>query len=96
MVVAKSRWVAHRPQRLFAFVILSLVGFCDLKVGDEVTRMLAGTIPMPLRVTAVDQHLIHCGPWTFDRATGVEEDSDLNWGVKYGVTGSYLVSDAKD
>lgn len=65
--------------------------FRDLQVGDTVTRMLAGTIPMELTVTEVDDTLIHCGPWTFDRATGVEEDSDLNWGVAYGVTGSFLV-----
>lgn len=28
--------------------------------------------------------------WTFDRDTGVEEDEELGWGVKFGVTGSYL------
>lgn len=30
------------------------------------------------------------GGWTFDRKTGVEEDDDMEWGVKYGATGTYL------
>ena len=30
------------------------------------------------------------GGWTFDRATGAEEDEDLKWGVKYGATGSFI------
>lgn len=28
--------------------------------------------------------------WTFDRRTGVEEDEELNWGVKFNRTGSVL------
>jgi hypothetical protein len=58
------------------------------KVGDEVVRMLGGTIPMPLRVTGVDDEFIHCGPWKFDRATGAEVDEELGWGD--GGTGSYI------
>jgi len=65
-------------------------GFAHIKKGDAVTRMLAGTIPMTLRVTQVDDKLIHCGPWTFDRFTGAEVDHDLQWGPQYGITGSYL------
>jgi len=30
------------------------------------------------------------GGWTFDRNSGLEEDDDLQWGLKYGKTGSYL------
>jgi hypothetical protein len=33
--------------------------------------------------------------WTFDRRTGTEIDVDLHWGPSYGVTGSYLVEEAK-
>jgi len=44
--------------------------------GDIVTRLLAGTIPMDLRVTAVDARFIYCGPvgsgWKFDRSSGAE------------------------
>ena len=65
----------------------------DVKPGDMVKRMLAGIIPMTLRVTEVDEHLIHCGPqgWTFDRKTGFEVDDDLGWGPSRGVTGSYII-----
>jgi hypothetical protein len=76
-------------------------GFWQVRAGDRVTRMLAGTIPQELTVTKVDKELIHCcGPdgvnwcsdgchgWTFDRATGAEVDMDLGWGA--GRTGSFL------
>jgi uncharacterized membrane protein YgcG len=78
--------------------------FANLKVGDTVTRMLAGTVAMEMKVIKLDEKLIYCGAtrpgappvtaddcWTFDRETGVEEDDLLKWGVKYGATGSYLV-----
>lgn len=73
--------------------------FSDVKVGDEVTRLLAGELPNRLKVKAVTETLIECevpgfpsAPgWTFDRKTGIEEDDELGWGVKYGRTGSYLV-----
>ena len=62
--------------------------------GDIVTRLLAGTIPMELRVTAVDARFIYCGPagsgWKFDRASGAEVDEELGWGPQFGATGSYL------
>lgn len=61
----------------------------SVKVGDTVTRMLAGVVPMDLRVTAVDDRLIHCGDWTFDRSTGAEVDEDLGWDAS--VTGSMIV-----
>ena len=28
--------------------------------------------------------------WTFDRNSGAEEDHYLKWGVKFGITGSFL------
>lgn len=60
-----------------------------LQVGDEVTRMLTGTIPVGLKVTAIDD-LIHCGPWTFHKLTGCEVDLEIGWdGLK--TTGSFLV-----
>lgn len=57
--------------------------------------MLAGVVPMKLKVTDVTSDKIICGDWQFDRATGVEEDEDLGFGVKYGITGSYLTEDPK-
>lgn len=68
--------------------------FEHIKVGDTVTRMLAGVIPMQLKVTSVTDTLIKCGDeggWWFDRKTGAEEDEELQWGVKFGATGSFLV-----
>lgn len=62
--------------------------FKDIKVGDTVTRMLAGTLPMKLEVTVVDE-FIHCGPWKFSRKNGAEIDEDLEWDDENG-TGSYL------
>lgn len=62
----------------------------EVEVGDVVTRMLAGTIPHELRVTAVSPTLIECGPWTFDPVTGAEIDEDLNWGPPPRMTGSFL------
>ncbi len=71
--------------------------FEDVKVGDTVLRLLSDqNIPMHLKVTAVDDRLIHCGPWTFDRGTGVEEDEELGWGVKFGRTGSRLAAEGED
>jgi len=68
--------------------------FSHIKAGDVVTRMLAGTVPMQLRVTEVDEELIYCGTpgqgWSFDRQTGAEVDDDLGWGPAYGITGSFL------
>jgi len=60
------------------------------KIGDTVTRMLGGSIPMNLEVTKVTADLIVCGAWEFDRKTGAEIDKDLNWGPPPLATGSYL------
>lgn len=74
-----------------------MADFTHVKVGDIVTRMLGGKVPSKLTVTHVSHKLIHCATpdgtdeWTFDRATGVEEDTELRWGVKFGFSGSYLV-----
>lgn len=75
-----------------------MTDFRDVKVGDVVTRLLAGEIPMKLTVTSVTETLIWCGPeedtpaqgWSFDRRTGAEVDDFLCWGPVYGRTGSYL------
>jgi hypothetical protein len=52
--------------------------------------MLAGRIPMLLSVTAVDEELIHSGEagagWSFDRG----------WGPDFGISGSYLVREARE
>ena len=76
-----------KPIPLFSEEVLWLEG---LRVGDPVTRWLAGTFPMELAVTAITPDLIRCGAWEFDRVTGAEVDLELGWGGKSGVTGSYI------
>ena len=66
--------------------------FTHLKVGDTVTRMLAGTIPQQLKVTEVKETSVICELWEFDRASGAEIDDYLQWGPKYGITGSFLIN----
>jgi len=65
-----------------------------MKVGDEVTRMLSGYIPMQLKVTEITETEILCGPrdvgWRFDRKTGAEIDEDLGWGPPPKITGSFI------
>lgn len=66
-----------------------------LSVGDTVVRRIGPDeqgVDMRLEVTALAETLIHCGPWTFDLATGVEVDDDLEWGPKYGQSGSRLIA----
>ena len=61
-----------------------------LEAGDTIIRMLGGSLPMPLKVTAISENEIICGAWTFDKVTGAEIDHDLCWGPQYGRTGSYI------
>jgi len=68
----------------------AMTGFENLKVGDVVTRMLAGTIPVRLSVSAITDRTITCGAWEFDRATGAEIDEELGWGPPPLMTGSYI------
>jgi hypothetical protein len=65
--------------------------FRHLKVGDEVTRMLAGVVEMKLQVTEVDENFIYCGPWTFERVTGFEYDPEIGSGSEFGIIASFLV-----
>ena len=65
--------------------------FDHIKPGDTITRMLAGTVPMKLKVTSVDENYIHCGDWKFDIKTGAEIDEDLGWDSTG--TGSYIVKE---
>ena len=62
----------------------------DVKVGETVTRMLAGTITMELKVSEVTDERIICGPWEFCASTGAEIDDDLGWGPPPLATGSDL------
>ena len=64
--------------------------FKNLKVGDVVTRMLGGTIPMRLSVSAITDRIITCSDWQFDKASGAEIDEELGWGPLPLMTGSYL------
>jgi hypothetical protein len=61
-----------------------------MNVGDMVTRLLAGSVEMELRVTALTEDRIICGGWEFDRATGAEIDEDLGWGPPPKMTGSFI------
>jgi hypothetical protein len=67
-----------------------MTGFQNLNVGDVMTRMLGGTIPMKLSVSAITDRIITCSAWQFDKATGAEIDEDLGWGPPPLMTGSYL------
>lgn len=62
-----------------------------MKVGDKVTRWLAGSIPMELTVTAIEGDRFMCGDYTFDMKTGAEIDEDLGWGPPPApMTGSFV------
>lgn len=63
----------------------------DVKVGDTVIRMLAGTIPQTMRITALTETKVTCALWDFDRATGAEIDEDLDFGPPPKMTGSFLI-----
>lgn len=69
---------------------MTRVKFDHIKVGDIVRRTMGGTVSMELRVTAVDDDYITCGPWVFERVTGAEYDPDLRWGSQWGTTGSCI------
>jgi hypothetical protein len=64
-----------------------------LVVGDKVTRWLAGTVPMPLTVTEIKEDRYVCAMWEFDKEVGMEIDDYLQWGPKFGATGSYIIKD---
>lgn len=68
--------------------------FKAIKIGDLVTRMLAGSVPMQLRVTEIDEDFIYCGPpdvgWKFSRRNGAEIDEEIGWDEQH--TGSVLLS----
>lgn len=62
----------------------------NLKIGDVVTRMVAGSEMMKLKISELTPERVICGPWEFDRQTGAEIDDDLDWGPPPKMTGSYL------
>ena len=59
----------------------------EIKVGDKVTRIMAG-MKMSLIVTDLSEFFIFCGDWKFDRQTGVEIYEELGWDNEG--SGSYL------
>lgn len=65
----------------------------DIKVGDVVTRYLAGELRLNLEVTDVTHDRIICGDWEFDRRTGAEIDDLLDWGPPPKRTGSYIIKE---
>lgn len=60
-----------------------VVNFTTVKEGDEVLRLLAGKIPMKLKVTSITEERIICGPWEFDRITGIEIDDAISVQVSH-------------
>ena len=54
-----------------------------MKIGGTVTRMLAGVIPMDLKITDITEDKIVCGPWEFDKVTGIEIDEDIDGYVSH-------------
>lgn len=60
----------------------------NVKVGDSVNRILAGSMKMPLTVTGITKTQIMCGPYVFDIETGAEIDPELGWN-KYQ-SGSFI------
>lgn len=84
---------------------LTLPKLSDLKIGDKVDRSLGGVI-MSMTVRKIEDGLIYCEPsetygwpdselYTFETGNGVEYDPDLEWGSKWGATGSYLIVERK-
>jgi hypothetical protein len=76
--------------------------FMHLKEGDIVKRVVGDTLTMEMRVTMVDERLVHCSSrdgftdgWTFDRETGAEVNHSRGWGPLYGRSGSFLVSESE-
>lgn len=65
----------------------------NVKVGDTVTRYLAGELRQVLTVTDVTSEKIICVDWEFDRVTGAEIDDALDWGPPPKATGSYIVKE---
>ena len=65
----------------------------QVKVGDTVTRYLAGELRHMLTVTDVTSDKIICADWEFDRVTGAEIDDVLDWGPPPKATGSYIVKE---
>jgi hypothetical protein len=61
-----------------------------VKPGDKVVRLIAEELPATLTVSEVTPREIICGDWLFDRDTGLEIDSLLEWGPQYGKSGSRL------
>lgn len=63
----------------------------EIKVGDTVTRLLCGCIPMQLKVSKITEDKIICGFWEFSKKTGCEIDDYLEWDGETR-TGSWLQS----
>ena len=78
-----------------------MMSISDLKIGDRIDRYLGSDFFMEMEVVGFDDNLLVCaavlpggglvmGGWTFDMATGAEVDLYLEWGPKWGKTGTYL------
>ena len=61
------------------------------KVGDKVTRMLGGSIPINMVIDKIEDGIITASLWTFDEETGAEVDEYLDWGPPPKHTGSFII-----
>lgn len=66
----------------------------DARKGDFVLRYFGNIsiTPMRLKVTDVTDTVIKCGPWEFDKETGLELDEDLGWDARH--SGAYIKKEA--
>lgn len=62
----------------------------QLKAGDTIDRIMGPGLVVPLIISKIDEKLIHCGPWKFDKLSGAEVDEELGWGPEFGQTGSWI------
>ncbi len=93
-----------------AFQGISMPSFQDIKIGNILNRRIGHNGPsMRMIVVHIDELLLYCDAyperplhgldmsecWKFSRNTGCEEDEDLGWGDRFGITGSYLEHDVE-
>jgi len=72
----------------------------EWKVGDKVTRIIGGVIPMPMQIVKIAGKKLICSPvedgrvinieYEFDQELGIEIDERFGWGSATHVSGSYL------
>lgn len=52
----------------------------SVRVGDELTKMLSGLVPIKITVTGIDKDYIHCGDIKFDIVNGKQYNENVDFG----------------